>query len=135
VAGATATGPTCAVAPTSVANSSGTSTLTIKTNASHSLSGALAPHGNHGFGWLTATSGALFAGIVFLGLPSRRRRTTGLALMLVVFFAAGVGCGGGSSSSGGSTQTGGTPAGTYTVTVTGTSGTMTHTTSVVLTVK
>jgi len=135
VAGAAATGPTCAVAPTSVANSSGTSTLTIKTNASHSLSGALAPHRHHEFGWLAATSGALFAGIVFLGLPSRRRRTTGLALMLVVFFAAGVGCGGGSSSSGGSTQTGGTPAGTYTVTVTGTSGTMTHTTSVVLTVQ
>ena len=54
--------------------------------------------------------------------------------MLLVFFAAGVGCGG-SSSSNGNTQTGGTPAGNYTIIVTGTSGTQTHTASVVLTVQ
>jgi hypothetical protein len=48
----------------------------------------------------------------------------GLGLMLFVFLAAGLGCGGGSSSNGGSTQTGGTPAGTYNITVTATSGSL-----------
>jgi subtilase family serine protease len=132
VSGGGTPAPTCALAPTSVPNSSGTSTLTIKTTASHSLSGAvISPRG---FSWFAA-SGALFAGIFLLvGVPSRRRRIAGLGLMLLVFFAAGVGCGG-SSSSNGNTQTGGTPAGNYTIIVTGTSGTQTHTASVVLTVQ
>jgi hypothetical protein len=116
-----------------VANSSGTSTLTINTTASHSLSGAvMSPRG---FGWLAASGGALFAGIFLVGVPSRRRRLSGMGIMLLVFFAAGIGCGGGSSSSGGNTQTGGTPAGNYTIIVTGTSGAQTHTASVVLTVR
>jgi subtilase family serine protease len=129
--------PTCTLAPGSVANASGTSTLTINTTASHSLSsGLVSPHRSGGFGWLTASGGALFAGIVLLGVPSRRRRTAGLGLMLLLFFAAGLGCGGGSSnSSGGSTTGGGTPSGSYTVTVTGTSGSLTHTATVVLTVQ
>jgi subtilase family serine protease len=128
--------PTCALSPTSVANSSGTSTLTIKTTAAHSVSGAISPHSIPGFGWLATGSSALFAGIFFLaGAPSRRRRMAGLGLMLLVFFAAGVGCGGGSSSSA-NTQTPRTPAGNYTITVTGTSpGTTAHTSSAVLTVQ
>ena len=58
---------------------------------------------------------------------------TGLGLMLLVFFAAGVGCGGGSSS-GGSAQTGGTPKGSYSITVTATSGSLSHTANVAVTV-
>jgi subtilase family serine protease len=124
--------PTCSLAPTSVANSSGTSTLTVKTTAARSLSGAVTSP--PGFGWFAATSGALFAGIFLVGMPTRRRRIAGLGLMLLLFFSAGAGCGGSSSSSGGNAQGGGTPAGNYTITVTGTSGS-THTTSVVLTVR
>ena len=58
----------------------------------------------------------LFAGIFLLGGAFESPSAWPVwALMLLVFFAAGVGCGGGSSS-GGNTQTGGTPAGNYTVT-------------------
>jgi subtilase family serine protease len=115
--------PTCAFSLSSVANASGTSTLTVSTAASHSISSAVRPSSS-GFGWVMASSSALLAGIFFLGVPERRRRrVAGFGLMLLVFLAAGLGCGGGSSSSG-STQTGGTPAGTYTITVTATSGTL-----------
>jgi hypothetical protein len=51
--------------------------------------------------------------------------------MLLLFFA-GLGCGGGSSSK--TTQTGGTPAGTYNITVTATSGSITHLVTFKLTV-
>jgi len=120
VTGAATPAPTCALSAASLPNATGTSTLTVKTTAPHSISGALiSPRPAHGFGWLAASGGALFAGIFFLGGSStRRRRVAGLGLMLLVFFAAGVGCGGGSSSSGGgNTQTGGTPAGSYSISV------------------
>jgi subtilase family serine protease len=116
--------PTCAFSLSSVANSSGTSVLTVSTAASHSISSAIRPWSS-GFGWMMASSSALLAGVFFLGVPERRRRRmAGLGLMLFVFLAAGLGCGGGSSSNGGSTQTGGTPAGTYNITVTATSGSL-----------
>jgi trimeric autotransporter adhesin len=63
------------------------------------------------------------------GFSSRRKKVLGLLLMFLVisglvFLGA---CGGGSSSGGGGGGGGGggTPAGKYTVTVTGTSGTLT----------
>ena len=135
VTGSGSPAPSCAFSLNSVANASGTSTLTVKTTAAHSISGALMPPARgHGAGWLAASSGALFAGILMLGAPRRRRRMAGLGLMLLVVFAAGVGCGGGDSS-GGSTQTGGTPAGTYTVTITATSGSIVQTTALTVTVQ
>ncbi len=137
VTGGSTPAPTCAFSSSSVANASGTSILTVKTVASHSVSGALLPppRPGRGAGWMIASSGAFFAGIFLLGVPQRRRRISGLGIMLLVFFAAGVGCGGGSSSTGGSTQTGGTPAGTYTVTVTATAGSNVQTKALTLTVQ
>jgi subtilase family serine protease len=116
---------------------SGTATLTISTAAAHVVSGKSAALRPYGFGWLPASGGWLLAGIFVLGVPSRRRRyLAGLGLMLLVFFAAGVGCGGGSSSSG-STKTGGTPAGSYTITVTAasTSPALSHTANVTVAVQ
>jgi hypothetical protein len=84
-----------------------------------------------------ASSGALFAGVFIFAVPvgKRRRpagrRIAGVGLMLLLFFA-GLGCGGGSSSK--TTQTGGTPAGTYNITVTATSGSITHLVTFKLTV-
>jgi subtilase family serine protease len=131
----TTAGVTCSI-PASVAlnGSSGTASLTISTTAPHVLSGATSSQGPHGLGWLGASSSALFAGILFLGVPSRRRRMTGIGLMLLVFFAAGVGCGG-VSSSGGSAKTGGTPKGSYNITVTATSGSLSHSANVAVTVQ
>ncbi len=130
-------GPTCGFSLTSVANASGTSTLTISTTGSRSISSGLTAPPDRGFGWMFASSGALFAGVFIFALPvgKRRRpagrRIAGVGLMLLLFFA-GLGCGGGSSSK--TTQTGGTPAGTYNITVTATSGSITHLVTFKLTV-
>lgn len=121
--------PTCSFNPNSVATGSGTSTLTVSTTAAHAS--------------LTSSSRAIFfamllpmGGIAVLGAGSRRKNLLGLLLACLIvsgliFLAA---CGGGSSSSGGGGQPG-TPAGTYTVTVSATSGSLTHTATVTLNVK
>jgi hypothetical protein len=134
----TTAGVTCNI-PTSVSvnGNSATANLTISTTAAHVVSGASASlQRPRGFGWLAASGSALLAGIFLLGVPSRRRRhVASLGLMLLVFFAAGLGCGGGSNSSGG--HTAGTPAGSYTITVTATSTTpaLSHTANVAVTVQ
>src|ERR1700694_3996316 len=114
--------PSCSFNPGSVANGSGTATLMISTTAPHLLSGMSALlQRPRGFGWVAASGSAMLVGVFLFGVPSRRRRrVAGLSLMLLVFFAAGIGCGGGSSSGGGG-KTGGTPSGSYTITVTATS--------------
>ncbi|HYM07382.1 MAG TPA: S53 family peptidase [Terriglobales bacterium] len=126
----------CSLNPASVmvSTTGGTSTMTISTTAPHILSGTSASARPHGLGWLAAGSSVLLAGIFFAGGPPRRRRyLAGFGLMLMVFFAAGLGCGGGSS---GSSQNAGTPAGTYSITVTATSGSsLSHTASIALIVQ
>lgn len=78
-------------------------------------------------------SGAVFAGVLILAVPGRRRRwAMALTLLTVALIAAAVGCGGSSSSSGGGGT--GTPVGSYTVDVTGNDGTTSHTTSVLVAV-
>jgi len=76
-----------------------------------------------------AFGGVTVAGLVLLTVPRRRRFASllGVTLLLAVAGVAG-GCGGGSSSKPG------TPTGTYTVIVSGTSGSTTQTASVALTV-
>ena len=73
-----------------------------------------------GRGWTGAGGGAVLAFLFFLGIPARRRSWRSLLVVLVMMVALGslVACGGGGSST--STPTVGTPAGTYTFTVTGT---------------
>jgi VCBS repeat-containing protein len=132
--------PTCSLSPTSVtapANGSANSTLTVGTTAASAASllhiaGKQTSFPLYGL-WLPV-SGLALLGSAF-GPRSRRRKLTGLILAMIVF--AGlvylIGCGGSSSSSGGNP---GTPSGTYTVTVTGTSGTLApQSTSFTLTVQ
>jgi hypothetical protein len=123
-----------------------TSTLTVVTTAP--TSGALVHPRTGGMPWYAA-AGATLACVLFLGVPGRRRGSQmllGMLILLVFVSTLVVGCGGGSAGStgsggtGGSGSGGGTPAnpgttaGTYTVTVTGTSGSIVKTVTVTLTV-
>jgi hypothetical protein len=123
---------TCSI-PTSVAvgsTAAQTATLTVSTTAA-----STALNQTRKLFWPSA-GGAALALVFLFGIPARRRKWLSmLGLLLLVVSVAGIGCGGGSSSgSGGSTSNPGTTAGTYAVTVTGTSGSITQTTIVNVTV-
>ncbi len=121
----------CAITSTTAC----TATMTVTTTAA--TSGALAyPR----LPWYAAGGPAL-AGVLLLLLPRRRRRWLAFfALLTVITLAGGLSsCGGGSSGGsggggGGGGGIAGTTAGTYTVTVTGTSGGLSAQTTVTVTV-
>jgi hypothetical protein len=131
-------GATCSVSPTAV-TPSGSSPVAAKvtvTTATRSLAPpGLRPRGNWprfvpqvGPPWYL--SALVFTLLTGLALGRRRRILLGLALVmcLVLLWAA---CGGGGTPAG---IPAGTPAGNYTLTLSGTSGTVTHNASVNLTV-
>jgi trimeric autotransporter adhesin len=111
---------TCSLSPTSV-NLSGTtaqtSTLTIGTMAP--TADLVYPKLGNRKGWLGAGSGAVLALLVFFGIPARRRSWRAMLSILVAMIALGALASCGGSVGGGNA---GTTPGTYTVTVTGTSG-------------
>jgi hypothetical protein len=140
VSPAVSKGPTCTVSPASVNPTSATPatpTLTVSTTADT----VAALH--KGFGWTLASGSGVFAFVLFgipglrrRGAPSFAQRRVGLLLLLIgmTLVSGMVACGGGGSSGGGHTTIPGTPSGTYSVTVTGTSGSLTHTTTYTVTV-
>jgi hypothetical protein len=129
--------PTCSV-PASVTisgDTAQTATLTINTTASTALNKPPSLF------WPSA-GGTVLACILLFGIPSRRSRRLRMVSWLVLFAAiAGIACGGcggaGGGGSGGSgpPPTPGTTAGSYTVTITGISGSMTGTGTVAVTVQ
>ena len=134
--------------PVSISGASAaTATLTISTTAATSaaLRRRPGPGPGPGSGWLGG--GGVLACILLFGVSSRRRRwqtLLGLLVFLIVLSGGilscgGGGSGGGSGGGGGSGSGGGgnpgTTAGTYTVTVTGTSGATTAMGTVTLTVQ
>jgi subtilase family serine protease len=125
---------TCSLNPTSVDMSTGTTnntktaTLSIGTVADLRLPNQWQRRGT----WFAATGG-LFAAVLLGGVSPRRRWLAVLGLFVAVAILTGVACGGGGGSTVQKSQ--GTPAGTYTITVTATSGSTTHTTNVSLTVQ
>jgi len=124
-----------ATTPVSITGASaGTGTLTVTTTAA--TTAALARPKSNGAPWYAA-GGATLACLLFIGIPVRRRRwRTMLGMLVLLAFLTGaiVSCGGSSGGSGGGTSNPGTTTGSYTITVTGTSGSITQTTTVNLTV-
>jgi hypothetical protein len=123
----------CGFSPASLAGS-GTTTLTITTKAP--VAAMLRREIRQTTGRWAATTGLTLAGLLLLGVPSKRRRVSMLLSLMVVGFLALSACGGG----GGSSNTKpppdqGTPFGKYTVVVTATSGALKHTVSFTLNVQ
>jgi hypothetical protein len=131
--------PTCSLNPASVAitaGGNGTAALNMQTTAA-SNTAMMHPSG---LGLLGFGGGSILAGLIMLGVPSRRRRWMSmLGLLLVIFVAGTIGCGGGSNSKPPSNPgTPATTAGNYTFTVTGTdsaTSSITASTTVTLTVQ
>jgi hypothetical protein len=112
--------PSCSLNPASViisGTASQTSTLSIATTAASSAE-------NHIKQLTWSTSGTALALVVFFLVPRRRRSWLAMFGLLLLCVAIGaVGCGGSSKLGGGGGNLG-TTAGTYTISVTGTSGSL-----------
>jgi hypothetical protein len=123
--------PTCTISPSVALTGTGPVTATLIVNTTGPTAYAVPARSLFGSAEETA-----MAMIVFLMIPSARRRRwkAAFALSFLVVCGMGLGCSSGSSGSTSSSGSGGTTAGSYTVTVTGTAGTTTQTTAVSLTV-
>jgi subtilase family serine protease len=125
----------CSFSPASLTGG-GSTTLTITTTAPKAS--MLTPlHGPQGSGILAVISG--MAGFLLIGVPGRRRWNRVLLLIATGFLTAIVACGGGGGGSTASPSPSapdpGTTTGIFNVTVTATSGTLTHSTTFFLSVQ
>ena len=115
----------CTFSPPSVTGT-GSTFATISTMAPHA---ALILHASTNYQWV-ATLGFLFAGMLLLpGIPVKKRVSIFLTVAMSALLAVVLGCGGGGGGGGGDP---GTPQGSYNVTVTASSGSLTHTASFTL---
>jgi uncharacterized repeat protein (TIGR01451 family) len=139
--GAPTMGTTITFNPPSVTpgNSSASTTMIITTT---SRAGIAPPPGRHAprgplpiMLWLLAAA-TLAASLLLMRKNNQKRRLgwAGMAAAAVLVAIGLVGCGGGGGGGGGGNPNG-TPAGTSNITVTGTSGTLSHSTVVTLTVQ
>lgn len=123
---------TCSISPGSITLSGGTaanSTMTITTTA-RAIASAAPPRG--GFGGRLLSLGLLAVGLVVAGSSRKEQRWQPVCLMIAVAVLAGgmVACGGSSAP-----PPTGTPAGTYAITITATSGGTSHQSTISLNVQ
>jgi hypothetical protein len=120
----------CTISPAAVdvTGTNPNATVTITTTAPHAVVTQTA--------WIGLVSAAtlLFGGTVALAMPARRRSERLLGWGVLVLLVGSIACGG-SSSTAPQPKNPGTPAGTYAVTVTGTSGSLSNQASIMVTVK
>ena len=140
---APALAPTCSISPTSVTLNGTTArnvTVSVSTTARSQGAPRVPPmplrHGPFGLiGWILVLMGGLLARVLRAGRPRRAALIFAPTLLLVVAWVA---CGGGGGGGGGAPPQTGTPAETYTLTVTGTytgsTPNLSHTLSLTLTV-
>jgi trimeric autotransporter adhesin len=121
----------CSFNPASVTGN-GSTTLTISTTAPTSAA-LLTGFDSDRFAWF-ATGFATMAGVLLFGVPRRKRFVSACCVLAVVSLATIVGCGGSSSGGGGSGDPG-TLRGSYAVTVTASSGGLSHVVSLTLNVQ
>lgn len=122
---------------TSTVTGSGYTTLEVTTTAPHTA--MTLPAGSGRGGWL-AGAGLLAAAVFLLPVPRRKGLNLLVAVIAFVFLTTTVSCGGGGSSgnqqnNGGGGMIGGTPVGSYVITVSATDGTHTHPATFTLTVQ
>jgi hypothetical protein len=106
-----------------------TTTMTISTTASQTTPCVAVNEAPTGIPWY-AKGGAVLACVFLFGIAPKRRKwrtMLGAQLLLIAFACGMVACGGSKSLACASTITPGTTAGSYTITVTGTSGATTAT--------
>jgi hypothetical protein len=118
----------CSFNPASVAGS-GNTLLTVSTTGPHAQ--LLIPGTEPKRIWWATVSGSALTCVLMMGVPAQGQRRRLLVLLLFSFLLALAGCGGGSSS----TKDPGTPTGSYPVTVTATSGSLSHNVTFTLTVQ
>ena len=114
---------TCSFSPASLAAGSAQTDVLLTINTTANTAALAHPRILYA-AWLPFT-GLGFLGMAVVAVPSRRRRAAAITLALLCISAVAIGCGGSYN---------GTPKGNYTVTVSGTSGNLTKTTSFSLTV-
>jgi len=119
---------TCTFSPATIAGS-GTTTLTVSTMAAHQT--ATLKHENNFRPW-SGTVALMLAGFFLTGCPRKRQyRNKSHALLVFALLLTIMGCGGGGGSRAPRTDPG-TPTGSYTVTVTASSGSLSHNVSFTL---
>jgi hypothetical protein len=118
--------PTCSLSTSSVTLSGGASQpLTVSTGTTATVTTSVVPHGVFPPGSMLLIWTVMMLGSVCLWMRTRKRLPALVAPMMVLLLASFVSCGGGGSPTSHHT-TPGTPAGTYTATITATSGSVNH---------
>ncbi len=125
----------CSFSPASVAGS-GSTQLAVMTSGPHPAAARGLPVAQ-GFLWWTTGFGVSLSCVFLMGpAPKKRRSGALLSLLVLASLLTLPNCGGGSGSSGSGPQIDpGTPPGAYSVTVTATSGKLSHTASFTLVVQ